>query len=109
MVNMGYPTHRKRHSSLYESNHRNEDLPFFPMCHHLIWSIIPQGNSLQNVILSPKALHTGGSVYKMLKSTHLVALRNVILSPKALHTGGSVYKMLKSTHLGRLKGKERSL
>ena len=36
-------------------------------------------------------------------------LQNVVLRPETLHIGGSVYKMLKSTHLGRLKGKERSL
>ena len=35
-------------------------------------------------------------------------MRNVVLSPEALHTGGRVYKVLKSTHLGKLKGSERS-
>jgi len=32
----------------------------------------------------------------------------VVLGPEALHTGGRVYKVLKSTHLGKLKGCERS-
>ena len=42
---------------------------------YLIQGIIPQGNSLRNVVLSPEALHTGGRVYKVLKSTHLGKLK----------------------------------
>ena len=34
--------------------------------------------------------------------------QNVVLSFEALHTGGRVYKVLKSTYLGELKGCERS-
>ena len=29
-----YPTHRKCNSSFYESNHRNDNLPFFSMLEH---------------------------------------------------------------------------
>ena len=45
------------------------------MCKHLVWSIIPQGNSLRNVILGPKTLHTGRRIYKVLESIHLNKLK----------------------------------
>ena len=40
------------------------------MCKHLVWRTILQGNSLRNAILGPKALHNGGRIYKVLKSTY---------------------------------------
>ena len=42
---------------------------------HLLKSTIPQGNSLKNVVLSPKALHNGERIYKVLESTYLSKLR----------------------------------
>jgi len=45
------------------------------MCEHLVWSTIPQGNSLGNMVLGLKALHTDKRIYKLLESTHLSKLR----------------------------------
>ena len=36
----GHFTHGKCHSSFYESNHRNDNLPFLLICDYLIWSTI---------------------------------------------------------------------
>ena len=71
----GHPTHGKCHSSLYESDHRNDNLPLFSICDYLVWSTIPQGYSLQNVILSSKTLHSSWRVYEAFKPTHLVRLK----------------------------------
>ena len=72
---LSHPTHGKRHSSFYESDHRNDNLPFVSICNHPIWSTISQGYSLWNVVLSPEALHTIERVYKVLKSTNLSELK----------------------------------
>ena len=56
MVNqiiLGYPTHGKHHSSLYESNHRNEDFTHFSIGKYLVWGTILQGYSLRDTIFSP--------------------------------------------------------
>ena len=37
----GHPTHGKCHSSFYESDYKNDNLPFFSICNYSIWSIIP--------------------------------------------------------------------
>ena len=53
MVNQvisGYPTHGKRHPSLCESDHRNEDFTYLYICKNLVWGIILQGYSLWNVV-----------------------------------------------------------
>ena len=71
----GYPTHGKRHSSFYEGDHRNDNLPFFSICNYPIQSTIPQGYSLRNVVLNPETLHTSGRVYEVFKSTHLGELK----------------------------------
>ena len=42
---------------------------------HLLKSTISQGNSLRNVVLGPKALHTDRRIYKVLESTHLNKLK----------------------------------
>ena len=71
----GYPTHGKGHPPFYEGDYGNDHLPLLPMGKHLIRSTIPQGNSLRNVVPSPKTLHTGGRIYKVIEPTHLSRLR----------------------------------
>ena len=63
------------HSSFYESDHRDDNLPFLPMCDYLVWSTILQGYSLQNVVLSPKTFHTSIRIYQVLKPIHLIELK----------------------------------
>ena len=41
----------------------------------LVWGTVLQGNSLGNVILCPKSLHTGRRVYEVSEPTHLRKLR----------------------------------
>ena len=74
-VVLGHPAHRKCHSSFYESNHRNDNFPFFPICEYPVWGTIPQGYSLGNMVLGPEALHTSQRIYKMFKPTHLDKLK----------------------------------
>ena len=70
------------------------------MCEYLVWSTIPQGNSLGNVVLGPKTLHTGGRIYKVLESTYLSKLRG---------SKGNVFeKELKIKRLRRLAEKKRT-
>ena len=59
----GHPSHRDCHSSFYQSDHRNDYLPFLPVCDYVVWSIILQGYFLWNVVLSPKTFHTGIRIY----------------------------------------------
>ena len=59
----GHVAYRDCHSSFYESNRRNEYLPILPVCNYLVWSIILQGYSLRNVVLSLKTFHTGVRIY----------------------------------------------
>ena len=59
----GYPTYGKRHSSLYESNHRNDDFTHCSIGKNLVWGVILQSYSLRNVVSSPKSLHTNRRVY----------------------------------------------
>ena len=72
---LGHLTHRKCYSSFYESDHRNDNLSFLSICDYLVRSTIPQGYSLQNVILSSKTFHIGRRVYEVLELTHLVELK----------------------------------
>ena len=67
----GHPIHGDCHSSFYESDHKNDDLPFLLTCDYLVWSTIP----LRNVVFSPKTLHTGFRNYKMFEPTHLGELK----------------------------------
>ena len=70
------------------------------MCEHLVWSTIPQGNSLGYVVLGPKALHTDGRIYKVLESTYLSKLRG---------SKGNVFeKELKIRRPRRLAEKKRT-
>ena len=71
----GHPTYRKGHSSFYESDQRNDNLPFLSICDYLVRSIIPQGYSLRNVVLGSKTLHICRRVYEVLEPTHLVGLK----------------------------------
>ena len=59
----GHPAHRDCHSSFYESDHKNDYLPFLSVCDYLVCSIILQGYSLRNVVLGPKTFHTGIRIY----------------------------------------------
>ena len=65
----------KCHSSLYEGDNRNANFTFFSVCKYLVWGIISLGYSLQNVVPSPKALHTGHRIYEVFKPTHLGKLK----------------------------------
>ena len=68
-------THRKCHSSFYESKYRNDNFPFLFICNYLVRSTIPYGYSLRNVILSSKTLHAYRRVYEVLEPTHLDELK----------------------------------
>ena len=70
-----YPTHEKRHSPFYEGNHGNDDLPFLSVGKPLTQSTVPQRNSLGNVVLNPKSIHTNGRIYEVSESTHLSKLK----------------------------------
>ena len=37
----GHPINGDCHSSFYESDHKNDDLPFVLTCDYLVWSTIP--------------------------------------------------------------------
>ena len=70
-----HPTHRKCHSSFYESDHRNDNLPLLSICDYLVRSTISLGYSQWNVILGFKTLYTSKGVYEVLKPTRLVKLK----------------------------------
>ena len=71
----GHHTHGKCHSSFYESDHRNDNIPFLSICDYLVKSIISLGYSQWNVILGSKTLYTSKGVYEVLKPTRLVELK----------------------------------
>ena len=70
-----YSTHGKHHSPFYEGNHGNDDPPFPSVGKPLTRSTVPQGNSLENVVPSPKSLHTSGRIYEVSESTRLSKLK----------------------------------
>ena len=72
---LGHPAHRDCHSSLYESDHKNDYLHFLPICDYLVWDTILQGYSLWNVVLGLKTFHTGIRIHQVLKPTHLANLK----------------------------------
>ena len=57
------PTHGKCHSSLYKSNHGNDNLTHFPIGQHSFWRTILQNHPLRDVVPSSKGLHSGQSIY----------------------------------------------
>ena len=71
----GHPAHGKRHFSLCEGDHRNDNFTFFFICKYLVWGIILQAYSLWNVVPSLKAFHIGRRIYEVLEHTHLGKLK----------------------------------
>ena len=59
----GHSTHRKPHSPFYEDNHRNDNFPFFSMGVPITQRVVPQGDTLGNVVQGLKPLHTYGGIY----------------------------------------------